>query len=48
VGEQLRSTFEVVHLDKAMPIFADSAKAKEALAYNCLPTPSQPLFHAAA
>ena len=48
VGEQLRWTFEVVQLDKAMPIFADCEKAKEALAYNCLPIPSQPLFCAAA
>ena len=43
-GEQLRAIFEVVRLDKAMPIFADSAKAKEALAYNCLPKASKPLF----
>jgi anti-sigma B factor antagonist len=34
--EQLRSIFELIRLDQAMPIFADNAKAKEALTYNCL------------
>lgn len=48
VSEQLRWTFEVIHLDKAMPVFTDVTQAKEALASNCLPMPSHPLFTPAA
>ncbi|HEX8280180.1 MAG TPA: STAS domain-containing protein [Chthoniobacterales bacterium] len=48
LSEVVRTTFEIVRLDKAMPIFADLGKAKEALSYNALPRPSAPVFASAA
>lgn len=48
VGPQLRSIFEIVRLDRAMPIFADAQKAREALLYDRLPSVSAPLFASAA
>lgn len=47
VGEDLRCIFEIIRLDKSMPIFADTAKAKQALTSNCLPKPAVPLFASA-
>src|SRR5215217_7882298 len=40
VGKQLRGIFEIIHLDKVMPVFADALEAKKALACNRVPTPS--------
>jgi anti-sigma B factor antagonist len=48
VGEQLAPIFQVVHLDSAIAIFADTAEAKEALAHDAVPAPSHPLFASAA
>jgi anti-sigma B factor antagonist len=48
VGEQLQPIFEIIRLDRAMPIFAEVAKAKQALTYNCVPAVSEPLFKSAA
>jgi anti-anti-sigma factor len=48
VSEWLAPIFEVVHLDRAMPIYRDAAEAKRALARNAVPAPSAPLFATAA
>ncbi len=47
-GEHLHHIFEIVRLDRAMPIFADAVIAREALTNNCVPAPSEPLFRSAA
>ena len=48
LADPVRTTFEIVRLDQAMPIFVDLAKAKEAMSYTVLPPPAQPLFASAA
>lgn len=48
VGGELTYIFETVHLDRAMPIFHDVHRAKEALASDCVPSVSAPLFERAA
>ena len=44
VGKQLRGIFEMIHLTKVMPIFADAGEAKLALVCNRVPTPSERIF----
>ena len=44
VSESLRTIFEIVRLDRAMPIFPDVARAKRALFSGQIPAVSQPLF----
>ena len=48
VSDNLRTIFEIVRLDRAMPIFADARTAKNALISGCLPSVSEPLFASAA
>lgn len=48
VSENLRTIFEIVRLDRAMPIFADVAAAKYALLSGSVPRVSEPLFASAA
>ena len=48
IGEQLRSTFEIVRLDRSMPIFTEAASARDALRRDRLPPASEPLFVSAA
>ncbi|HEV3409736.1 MAG TPA: STAS domain-containing protein [Chthoniobacterales bacterium] len=48
VSENLRSIFEIVRLDRAIPIFADVAAAKHALLSGRMPAVSEPLFASAA
>ncbi len=44
----LRTIFEVIGIGKVMPVYADAAKAKEALLGNSLPRLPKQLFAAAA
>lgn len=48
VSDNLRTIFEIVRLDRAMPIFAATAKAKHALLSGQMPIVSEPLFASAA
>jgi anti-sigma B factor antagonist len=47
IGKELGYIFETIRLDRAMPIFRDVARAKEALASDRLPSVSEPLFERA-
>lgn len=44
VSENLRTIFEIVRLDRAMPIFRDSTTAKSALLAGRIPAVAEPLF----
>ncbi|MEP6937812.1 MAG: STAS domain-containing protein [Chthoniobacterales bacterium] len=44
LNEHVRSVFEIVRLDKALPIFTDSKTARDALAKHCVPIPPERLF----
>lgn len=44
ISERLRPIIEVVRLDRSMPVFADAARAREAITSGRLPAVSQPLF----
>lgn len=48
VSANVRSTFEIVRLDRAIPIFAEAAAAKRALLSGIVPRVSEPLFESAA
>ncbi len=48
VSESLRTIFEIVRLDRAMPIFYELGTAKNALISGCIPRSSDPLFASAA
>ena len=48
ISTQLRTIFEIVRLDRTMPIFADATTAKNALISGCVPSVSEPLFATAA
>ena len=48
VSENLRTVFEIVRLDRAMPIFLDATRAKNALISGRVPSVSEPLFASAA
>ena len=47
-SENLRTIFETVRLDRAMPIFHDASTAKNALISGVIPAVSWPLFASAA
>lgn len=47
VSSHVRPIIEIVRLDRSMPIFADAARAKEAIIARRLPAVSRPLFVAA-
>jgi anti-sigma B factor antagonist len=44
ISPRLRPIVEMVRLDRSMPVFADAARAKEAIIARRLPAVSQPLF----
>ena len=48
VSENLQTVFEIVRLDRAMPIFCDVATAKTALISGRVPSVSEPHFASAA
>lgn len=48
VSANLQTIFEIVRLDRAIPIFADVAAAKRALNSGIVPRVSEPLFESAA
>jgi anti-sigma B factor antagonist len=44
VSPKLRPIIELVRLDRSMPVFADAARARDAIVARQLPSVSQPLF----
>jgi anti-sigma B factor antagonist len=48
VSANLHTIFEIVRLDRAIPIFPDAAAAKHALISGTVPRVSEPLFRSAA
>jgi anti-sigma B factor antagonist len=48
ISENLRTIFEIVRLERAMPIFRDVAAAKRALLSGRIPDVSEPVFASAA
>ena len=48
VSENLRTIFEIVRLDRAIPIYHDATAAKNALISGAIPAASEPLFASAA
>jgi anti-sigma B factor antagonist len=48
VSANLRTIFEIVRLDRAIPIYRDAATAKNALISGVIPAVSEPLFASAA
>ena len=48
ISENLRTIFEIVRLERSMPIFRDVAAAKHALLSGRIPAVSAPLFASAA
>ncbi len=48
LSENVRTIFEIVRLERAMPIFRDAGAAKQALLSGRIPAVSEPLFAAAA
>ena len=47
-SENLRTIFEIVRLDRAIPIYHDASAAKKALVSHAMPAVSEPLFASAA
>ena len=48
VSNNLQTIFEIVRLDRAMPIFHDATTARNALSSGLIPEVSEPLFASAA
>ncbi|MEY2563455.1 MAG: hypothetical protein QOH88_1648 [Verrucomicrobiota bacterium] len=47
MSEAVNTIFEVIHLAKAMPLFATREAALDAIEKNQIAEPARPLFHAA-
>ena len=44
ITSRVRPIIEIVRLDRSMPVFADAARARQAIIARQLPAVSQPLF----